>query len=41
MNSYVMIGVLIATVVALWFVLHVYNRLVRAHNQVRNAWSFR
>lgn len=39
MNSYVMIGVLIAAVVALWFVLHVYNRLVRAHNQVRNAWS--
>jgi LemA protein len=34
-----MIGSLVAAGVVLWFVLRLYNRLVRLRNNVRNAWS--
>ncbi len=34
-----LIALLIVVILVLWFVLHVYNRLVRMRNNVRNAWS--
>jgi LemA protein len=34
-----LIGIGVAAVVVLWFVLHVYNRLVAMRNKVRNAWA--
>lgn len=37
--SAVLIAVVIAAIVALWFVLHAYNRLVAMRNNVRKAWS--
>lgn len=33
------IVIIVAAIVLLWFVLHVYNGLVRMRNNVRNAWS--
>jgi len=39
MDSSLMIVILFALGALLWFVLHAYNRLVRARNEVRNAWS--
>ena len=37
--STILIAVLIAAIVVLWFVLHAYNRLVAMRNNVRKAWS--
>ncbi len=37
--SAVLIAVVIAAIVLLWFVLHAYNRLVVMRNNVRKAWS--
>jgi len=35
----VLIVISVTVVLVLWFVLHVYNGLVRMRNDVRNAWS--
>ena len=37
--STVLIALVIAAIVALWFVLHAYNRLVAMRNNVGKAWS--
>ena len=39
MNPTALLIVITAAVLALWLVLHGYNRLVGMHNKVRNAWS--
>ncbi len=35
----VLVAIFVAAVVILWAVLHLYNRVVKLRNQVRNAWS--
>ncbi len=37
--STALIAVVVAAILVLWFVLHVYNRLVGMRNNVRNAWA--
>lgn len=37
--SGIMIAIIVAAAVVLWFVLRLYNRLVLMRNNVRNAWS--
>jgi LemA protein len=37
--SIVLMAAAVVVVLALWFALHAYNRLVRMRNNVRNAWS--
>jgi NO-binding membrane sensor protein with MHYT domain len=34
-----LIAIAVVVVLASWFVLHAYNRLVRMRNNVRNAWA--
>ncbi|MGE5207386.1 MAG: LemA family protein [Chlamydiota bacterium] len=37
--STVLMATAVVVILALWFALHAYNRLVRLRNNIRNAWS--